>query len=94
MQQKIKNRDRVGICPQNLVWKLLIVKSNWFLWEIFTDRKTSGSRKSALLEQLGLEAKKNEIASNLSGGMQRRLNILLALMHDPEIKDKYGRGKF
>ncbi len=29
--------------------------------------------------------KTNERASNLSGGMKRRLNICLALIHDPEI---------
>ncbi|MBP6740327.1 MAG: ABC transporter ATP-binding protein [Leptospiraceae bacterium] len=83
-----KTRERVGICPQNLVyWKLLTCKEQLvFMGDLYgLGKKTSESRSLALLEQLGLEAKKNEIASNLSGGMQRRLNILLALMHDPEI---------
>ena len=83
-----KTRQRVGICPQSLVyWKLLTCKEQLvFMGNVYgLDKKTSETRSLALLEQLGLEGKKNEIASNLSGGMQRRLNILLALMHDPEI---------
>jgi ABC-2 type transport system ATP-binding protein len=83
-----KTRQRVGICPQSLVyWKLLTCKEQLvFMGNVYgLDKNTSESRSLALLEQLGLEGKKNEIASTLSGGMQRRLNILLALMHDPEI---------
>lgn len=83
-----KSRIRVGICPQSLVyWKLLTCKEQLeFIGSLYgLDKNTSEYRSLSLLEKLGLENKKNEIASNLSGGMQRRLNILLALMHDPEI---------
>jgi ABC-2 type transport system ATP-binding protein len=38
-----------------------------------------------LLEALGLSAKSNELAGKLSGGMRRRLNLALALIHDPQI---------
>jgi ABC-2 type transport system ATP-binding protein len=34
---------------------------------------------------MGLTEKKNKKAADLSGGMKRRLNICLALIHDPEI---------
>jgi ABC-2 type transport system ATP-binding protein len=47
--------------------------------------KTARARAAGLLEQLGLIEKRNQLAKNLSGGMQRRMNILMALMHDPEI---------
>jgi ABC-2 type transport system ATP-binding protein len=33
----------------------------------------------------GLEEKKHKLAKTLSGGMKRRLNIALALVHDPHI---------
>jgi ABC-2 type transport system ATP-binding protein len=38
---------------------------------------------SELLELLGLTAKSHKLAGTLSGGMKRRLNICLALIHNP-----------
>ena len=42
-------------------------------------------RSEILLEELGLSAAANQMAGALSGGMQKRLNIALALIHDPEL---------
>jgi ABC-2 type transport system ATP-binding protein len=38
-----------------------------------------------LLDELGLAEKGDQQARFLSGGMRRRLNLILALVHDPEI---------
>ncbi len=38
-----------------------------------------------MLGIFGLEEKKHKLAKTLSGGMKRRLNIALALVHDPQI---------
>ncbi len=47
--------------------------------------RTVKARAIELLNLLGLEEKTNVRANNLSGGMKRRLNICLALIHKPEI---------
>lgn len=45
----------------------------------------SATRADSLLEQLGLTDAPKRQARRLSGGMQRRLSIAMALMSDPEI---------
>jgi ABC-2 type transport system ATP-binding protein len=47
--------------------------------------RVARERSLQLLKDLDLEEKKNSLARSLSGGMQRRLNLALALVHDPEI---------
>jgi ABC-2 type transport system ATP-binding protein len=42
-------------------------------------------RGSELLERLGLGEAADRIARTYSGGMQRRLDIAMALVHDPEV---------
>ncbi|MBI5398019.1 ABC transporter ATP-binding protein [Candidatus Woesearchaeota archaeon] len=42
-------------------------------------------RAEELLKMLKLDHKRNEISKTLSGGMKRRLNMAVALMHDPKI---------
>jgi len=42
-------------------------------------------RCNALLELVGLTAAREVVASHLSGGMQKRLDIACALIHDPAI---------
>jgi ABC-2 type transport system ATP-binding protein len=34
---------------------------------------------------MGLSSKRNKMASTLSGGMKRRMNVIMAMMHDPDI---------
>lgn len=47
--------------------------------------RVARQRGAALLETLGLSGKTDQVAGKLSGGMKRRLNLALALIHDPEI---------
>lgn len=81
-------RTKVGVCPQHLVlWTKLTCKEQLIHIAEMYGVKSSIARQRAdkLLTDMGLDAKKNKLAGTLSGGMQRRMNIILALMHDPEI---------
>jgi ABC-2 type transport system ATP-binding protein len=81
-------RSRVGICPQeNILWSRLTC----FEQLVFSARMynvpgpVARERAASLLSHMGLDGKKNKLAATLSGGMKRRMNVILALMHDPDI---------
>lgn len=81
-------RARVGVCPQETVlWeKLTALEQLEFVGTLYgVPPRTASQRGGVLLEALGLSAKSNELAGKLSGGMRRRLNLALALIHDPQI---------
>ena len=81
-------RSRVGVCPQDIVlWKTLTcIEQMQFLGEMYgLQGKLARQRSEQLLEELDLTEKKDKLARTLSGGMQRRLNLAMALVHDPEI---------
>jgi len=81
-------RARVGVCPQeNIIWaKLTCIEQLEFMGESYGLRRNLARQRGlVLLELLGLGSKTNELGGRLSGGMQRRLNMALALVHDPEL---------
>jgi ABC-2 type transport system ATP-binding protein len=81
-------RTKVGVCPQHLVlWtKLTCNEQLIHIAEMYgVKSRIARERANKLLKDMGLEEKKNKLAGTLSGGMQRRMNIILALMNDPEI---------
>jgi ABC-2 type transport system ATP-binding protein len=78
----------VGICPQNIaIWEnLTCVEQLSFMGEMHNlSPRESKNSAVALLESLGLAEKRDKLAKTLSGGMQRRLNIALALVHSPAL---------
>ncbi len=79
---------KVGVCTQmNILWeKLTCFEQLVFMGQMYHLSKGQASCRAAeLLDQLGLSEKRNQLAGRLSGGMQRRLNLALALVHDPEL---------
>lgn len=81
-------RTRVGVCPQEIVlWeRLTCMEQLQFIGQMYGLRAQKARRNAEiLLEELDLVEKRNKQARTLSGGMQRRLNLAMALVHDPEI---------
>ncbi|MBI4670139.1 MAG: ABC transporter ATP-binding protein [Chloroflexi bacterium] len=81
-------RARVGVCPQNIVlWsQLTCLEQLQFIGEMYGLKGTTArQRGTQLLQELDLSEKRDKPARTLSGGMQRRLNLAMALVHDPEI---------
>ncbi len=81
-------RSKVGVCPQNIIiWpKLTCFEQLVFMARMYdVPGVIARQRADSLLTRLELQEKKNKLGNTLSGGMQRRLNILLALVHDPEL---------
>lgn len=81
-------RARVGVCPQDIVlWeRLTCLEQLQFIGQMYgLDGRQARRRGESLLDDLGLAEKRRVQARRLSGGMQRRLNLAMALVHDPEI---------
>lgn len=81
-------RKSIGVCPQNIViWENLTCHEQLVYMGQMYNISLAESKKCSkeLLDALGLSDKKDKLAKTLSGGMQRRLNIALALVHSPLI---------
>lgn len=79
---------RVGVCPQQIIlWEnLTCLEQLIFVGEMYgLTRKVARQRGDQLLADMGLAEKRNKRAKTLSGGMQRRLNLIMAMVHDPDI---------
>ena len=89
-EEKIEDveRGKIGICPQELVlWENLTCRESLKLmgdmYEVPKDPLKQ--RINKLLKDLFLEEKADTTVSNLSGGMKRRLNLAMAVIHEPEV---------
>ncbi|MFX0199323.1 MAG: ATP-binding cassette domain-containing protein [Candidatus Hodarchaeota archaeon] len=81
-------KRQLGIVTQDIVmYEDLTVEENlWFLANIYKIPKAvATTRIDNLIFQMGLEDKRNARAKTLSGGLRRRLNLILGLIHDPTI---------
>ena len=81
-------KKSIGVCPQDIVvWTRLTCMENLLviadMYEV--PRSVAVKRAEKLLDDLKLTDKRDALAASLSGGMKRRLNVVMALIHDPEI---------
>jgi ABC-2 type transport system ATP-binding protein len=78
----------IGVSPQSIViWDTLTcLEQLEFMGRMYgLTRAVARKRAVALITIFGLQEKTDRLGRTLSGGMQRRLNIALALVHEPAI---------
>jgi ABC-2 type transport system ATP-binding protein len=83
-----KVKDMIGVCPQETaVYPYLTGAENVELFGNLQsmDKETLKKRRAMLLEKMGLTQDSKRKAGKYSGGMKRRLSLILALIHDPQI---------
>ncbi|NLA49461.1 MAG: ABC transporter ATP-binding protein [Bacteroidales bacterium] len=81
-------KTKIGYCPQENIFypKLTCLEQLLFMGQMYgMPSKIVKQQVLELLNLLGLNDKTHVRAGKLSGGMKRRLNICLVLIHDPEI---------
>jgi ABC-2 type transport system ATP-binding protein len=81
-------KRRVGLVPQDLA--LFEELSAWANLQLFgglygIDPGTLRERAEAALQLVGLAGRSRDRVRTFSGGMKRRLNIVGALLHDPDL---------
>jgi ABC-2 type transport system ATP-binding protein len=85
---RAETRERIGFMPQNvsLYDDLTVAENLDFVGSLFgLFRPTRRRRIAAILDWLELVDARNRRASQLSGGMRRRLQLGCALIHDPQL---------
>jgi ABC-2 type transport system ATP-binding protein len=78
----------IGITPQeNIFYEELTPYENMIFFGKMYDIDSEVLKKRAndLIKKVGLEEKRKTKTEKLSGGMKRRLNLIIGLVHDPEI---------
>ena len=77
----------IGVCPQEItIYEVLRAEENVeFVASMHgISRKEARKKAKILLEKFGIAGRK-DWSKNFSGGMQRRLNLAMALVFNPEI---------
>ncbi len=81
-------RNVIGVVPQDLaLYEDLTAKENLIFWgQMYgLSGKPLASRVDEVLEQIGLTDKAKDRVKTYSGGMKRRVNIGVGLLHKPRL---------
>lgn len=79
---------RLGYCPQQpLLWDKLTVDEHFELFAraYAPDDQTASAARDGLLDELGFAKYVGYRVEELSGGTRQKLNLALALLHDPQL---------
>lgn len=87
-KEPIKVREQIGVVPQEIaLFESLNARDNLEYWGGLYGLKGAMLKKriNEAIEVAGLEGNLKKKVKTYSGGMKRRLNIVAAMMHHPEI---------
>lgn len=85
---KVQNRGKTGYCPQEaILFSEITVKEHfrYFSAAYNIEPKVLNTRVEKLLDQFNYRKYYNTQVGNLSGGTRQKLNLSIALLHDPEL---------
>lgn len=83
-----KIKKIMGVVPQDMAfYEELTAKENLYFWGKLqgVGRKTLEERIKFYLEKTGLVGRENEPLKKYSGGMKRRINLIIGLIHQPKL---------
>jgi ABC-2 type transport system ATP-binding protein len=86
--EPMRVRAQIGVVPQEIaLYDALSARENLTFWgEMYGMGGASLHRRvDAVLEQVALQDKASQRVSTFSGGMKRRVNIAVGLLHEPKI---------
>jgi ABC-type multidrug transport system ATPase subunit len=85
---QVEQPDRLGYCPQlPMLWDKLTVDEHFALFARAYGMDDDAQRRAVgeLLEELQFERYRGYRVEALSGGTRQKLNLALALMHEPQL---------
>jgi ABC-2 type transport system ATP-binding protein len=84
----LEARASIGVVPQEVaIYPEISATQNLEYWGAVQGipRRELRNRIAPILERVGLAGRAKEPVKNFSGGMKRRLNIAIGLVHDPKV---------
>lgn len=81
-------KKSIGLVPQEIALYDTMTATenlNFFGKMLGLSSSSIKEKTNSLMKEFGLEEHKGKLLQNYSGGMKRRVNLMVALMHDPEI---------
>lgn len=82
---RVHVRGRIGYCPQEPQVHFGLTVDQNLEWFRAAYRLGTLTRAEAMMDLLAFRQHRRSLVGELSGGTRQKLNLVLALMHDPEV---------